>query len=74
MGGTPLASGAVARIHELRLVDRQPSEDLTHFVEATDDDGALIRSTEATFRMAPEPGSPFRMNLGAKLGCHVFRV
>jgi hypothetical protein len=52
-----------ATIHEIRIQDRGPSEELTYVVESTGDHGAVVTSDQATLQMAPELGTPFRFCL-----------
>jgi len=49
-------------IHELRIEGLVPSEEITYYVESTPDGGGdPVQSSEATFRMAPPTGAPFRL-------------
>lgn len=50
-------------VHEVRLTQRAPSEEIRYVVESIDDTGARSFSAETPFRMAPELGTPFRMAL-----------
>jgi len=56
-------SPAGATIHEIRIQDRAPSEELTYAVESTGAHGAVVASDQATVQLAPEPGTPFRFCL-----------
>lgn len=51
------------RIQEIRLEGQAPSEPITYYVESTDDGGETLASEQATFRMAPTPGTAFRLCL-----------
>jgi hypothetical protein len=63
-GGNWLSSSGPAgrTIHEIRLSGFSASQAITYYVESTaDSGGAATLSSQATFRMAPPTGTPFRM-------------